>query len=77
MDKTKLTMYHAVEYLLKDLCVELGFCIPLGDSERIKEQDYLEVDSFACEILIAEGMSPEYEVQWRKRVCNRFIEKFG
>ncbi|MCL1036279.1 hypothetical protein L2750_03830 [Shewanella submarina] len=77
MDKTKLTMCRAVEYLLKDLCVEWGFCIPTSDAERIKAKEFIEADSFACEVLSAEGMNPEYEVQWRKKIRNRFIEQFG
>lgn len=35
VDKSKLTMYEAVEFLLHDLCVNWGFCIPPLDAEKI------------------------------------------
>lgn len=66
-----------IEYLLKDLCVEWGFCIPPVDAERIAGMNKLEADEFACLVLDAEGMKPEYEKQWRFKIRNKFIEKFG
>jgi hypothetical protein len=66
-----------IEHLLNDLCIDLGFCIPPEDIKRITEAGSWEADNFACQVLIAEGMNPEYEKQWRSRIRNKFVEKFG
>ena len=46
-------------------------------ARRISELPYLEAEDFANQILIAEGMNPEYEKQWKRKISNKFIEKFG
>jgi hypothetical protein len=66
-----------LEYLLYDLCVDLGFCISQNDAERIASATTLEADEFACLVIEAEGMNPEYEKQWRRKIREKFIEKFG
>ena len=66
-----------IEYFLHDLFVDCGFCISPQYAERISEADYWEADDFACQVLAAEGMNPEYEKQWRCKIRNRFAEKFG
>jgi len=66
-----------IECLLHDLCVDWGFCIPPQEAERIAELPFLEAEDFACQVLIAEGMNPEYEKQWKRKIRNKFIEKFG
>ena len=38
-----------------------------ADAERIAKSQHLTADQFATEVLIAEGMRPGYEKQWRKR----------
>lgn len=70
-------MKKELEYLLYDLCVDLGFCIPPNDAERIASTTALEADEFACLVIEAEGMNPEYEKQWRRKIREKFIEKFG
>lgn len=70
-------MNKEIKYLLKDLCVEWGFCIPSVDAEKIANMQKLEADEFACLVLEAEGMKPEYEKQWRRKIRDIFIEKFG
>ncbi len=77
VDKSKLTMYEAVEFLLHDLCVNWGFCIPPNDAENIKESENLDADDFACKVLIAEGMDYDYEKEWRSKIRNEFIRHFG
>ena len=63
--------------LLYWLCVEWGFCIPPEDHNRIVHSHHLRADDFAIEVLRAEGMNPEYEVEWRHRIRDQFIERFG
>jgi len=52
---------NKLEYLLHDLCVELGICISPTDSERIINLEELKADQFVCEVLSSEGMNPELE----------------
>lgn len=70
-------MRSKIKYLLNDLCVDLGFCIPPKDAKRIVESKQLEADDFACQILVAEGMNPEYEIQWRRKIREKFIKQLG
>ncbi len=65
-------MQTKIEYLLNDLCLDWGFCIPPEEAKRIAESKQLEADDFACQVLIAEGMNPEYEIQWRRRIREKF-----
>ena len=57
--------------------MQWGFCIPPADQERIIAQDAWEADAFAAAVLEAEGMVPEYEKKWRRRIASKFIEQFG
>ena len=66
-----------MERLLYELCVDWGFCIPPEVSRRLSELPYLEAKDFANQILIAEGMNPEYEKQWKRKISNKFIAGFG
>jgi hypothetical protein len=63
--------------LLRDLCVELGFCIPPSDIERIATVQHLTAEEFADEVLRAEGFNPDYEEKWRRNIRQRFIDRFG
>ena len=66
-----------LQYLLDDLCVEWGFCIPSDDAARIAASNILDADEFAVAVLRAEGMVPEYEKKWRHLIKERFKERFG
>jgi len=77
MDKSKLTMFAAIEYFLNDICVDWGFCIPPKEAKKIMAEEHLEADEFACKILVAEQMNPEYEKQWRRKIGKRFMDQFG
>lgn len=66
-----------LSHLLGKLCVEWGFCIAPVDAERIARSKHLTADQFATDVLIAEGMQPEKEKQWRKKIRDRFIVVFG
>lgn len=70
-------MEKAIEKLLNDLCTEWGFCINPEHAKNLKNSRRLESDEFACAVLKAEGMDSELEVEWRRKIRNRFIERFG
>lgn len=63
--------------LLDVLCVDLGFCIPPADAERIALSRHIEATDFAREVLKAEGFVPEYEKRSMRVIKGRFIERFG
>ena len=68
-------MHNKVENLLNKLCAEWGFCIPRAEQEKIIEHKNIKPEEFACAILEAEGMNPEYETKWRKKIKSKFIEE--
>lgn len=72
-----MKLNNEVEYLLYDLCVEWGFCIPPEDAKRIAQSANLNAEDFACQVLEAEGMNPEYEKQWKRKISNKFIAQIG
>lgn len=70
-------MSYKIEQLLDSLCLDLGFCIPPDDKKRIIDVKDWKADDFACQVIKAEGMNPDYEKQWRKKISIRFIEHLG
>ncbi len=69
-------LYQDISGLLQWLCIEWGFCIPKTDFERIANRQYIEADAFAREVLLSEGMNPETEIKWLRRIKQRFIDEF-
>ena len=49
---------HQVRCLLDELCIDLGFCLPPSDIERLMEDHPLDARNFADEVFRAEGMDP-------------------
>ena len=70
-------MEREINYLLYDLCVKWGFCIPPKNAEEISHKAQFSAIEFANEVISAEGMNPEYEQQWVKKISERFRERFG
>jgi hypothetical protein len=70
-------MEKELMYLLYDLCVIWGFCIPQTDFERIAKLDKLNAKEFAQQVLTAEGMDSPEENEWQPKIAERFIERFG
>ena len=66
---------NKIEPLLYKLCTEWGFCIPQSESEKIIKQENIDPEEFAIAVLEAEGMNPEYEPKWMKKIKNKFIEE--
>ena len=63
--------------LLGWLCVEWGFCIPFDDAERIAASTHLDADSFAAEVLKADGVGMEMIARWKPMIAARFAEHFS
>lgn len=70
-------MERELQYLLADLCVKWGFCIPVDDINRISKMDYYYAEDFAMDVIEAEGMDIQTNTRWIKLISERFIERFG
>ena len=70
-------MERELSYLLYDLCVTWGFCIPPDRAEEISKMSHWNAKGFAISVVEAEGMNPEYEQQWVRRIAEKFGERFG
>lgn len=70
-------MERELNYLLADLCVKWGFCIPPNDWENISKAKAYTKEQFATDVVVAEGMTPEYDSLWVKKIAERFRERFG
>ena len=46
--------------LLNDLCVELGFCLPLNDIERLVSSPPEDAVTFTDAVFAAEGLRPDW-----------------
>lgn len=62
---------------LDKLITEWGLIIPPGDYEKIVSQDGFVADEFADELLLIQGLIPEYEVEKKRKLRNLFIVQFG
>ena len=70
-------MDKAIEKFLNILCVEWGFCLSPSSVNELKESEYFEASEFAEAVLKAEGMNPETEIEWKRKIKNKFVEVFG
>lgn len=68
-------MERELKYLLYDLCVKWGFCIPPDKQDKISKKEYYQAIEFAQEVVKAEGM--EGYNRWVNRIAERFKERFG
>eukprot|EP01041_Mallomonas_annulata_P033321 gene33321-55925_t len=64
-------------YLLNDLCIIWGFCIPLDDLERIVQSKEYTSQKFAEDVLKAEEMDSSSDDLWFIKISQKFIERFG
>jgi hypothetical protein len=76
-NKNTPPMEREINYLLYDLCVYWGFCIPPIDADVISTTKHWSAKDFATAVVVAEGMDPECEYSWVKKISNRFCERFG
>jgi hypothetical protein len=61
----------AVQQLLDELCVKLGFCLPPDTQRRLRESPPLDVDSFTDAVFEAEGLDPVLDGRLRGQVRER------
>jgi hypothetical protein len=68
-------MERELIYLLADLCVKWGFCIPSDNLEQISKMDYYQANDFAMDVIQADGM--DGYSRWKNKIAERFKERFG
>jgi hypothetical protein len=61
----------AVQQLLDELCVGLGFCLPPDEQRRLRESPPLDVDSFTDAVFEAEGLDAGLDGRLRRQVRER------
>ena len=67
-----------VEYLLTQLCVDLGFCLPPVIQKKFQEMPPADIDSFTDAVIVAEGLDPEYiDPRLRSQVRQLVAESFA
>lgn len=47
-----------IQWLLEDVCVRLGFCLPPNEQIRLEQDPPKDVDAFTDAIFVAEGLDP-------------------
>ena len=70
-------MANTTEELLNFLCVEWGFCLDPETTNALKDTQNMQAEEFACAVLKAEGLNSEMEIEWKRKIRNKFIEYFG
>jgi len=70
-------MERELSYLLYDLCVIWGFCIPTVRAKEMCKMGRWGAKEFAISVVEAEGMNPECEEEWVRRIAEKFRERFG
>lgn len=71
------TMSEALDFLLYDICVELGFCVPPQEHTRICATEFWDADAFTAEVFRLEGMDPDEHLTWKRQIHKRFTDMFG
>ena len=65
------------ESLLSKLCVELGFCLPPENENRLIENPPKTIDDFTDAVFRAEGLNPQYaERHLYRQVRDKVAEAF-
>ena len=78
MDKTMKTPLRSqqIAYLLDELCVELGFCLPPDERARLQNKPPEDIDAFTDDVFRAEGLEPMADRQLRRQVRAKVAECF-
>jgi hypothetical protein len=74
---TEKTFESELPWLLDELCVELGFCLPAAECESLMNSPPRDVDAFADAVLAAEGIDPSLNKQLRRAVRSKIERRVG
>ena len=71
------TIPEALDFLLYDICVELGFCLPPADNARICAKESWDAERFTQEVFRVEGLDPDQHLTLKRQIHKRFTDMFG
>jgi hypothetical protein len=62
------TSSQAIQRLLDELCVDLGFCLPPWEQTKLSNSPPPSIDAFADAVFLAEGLAPHLADKqlWKK-----------
>ena len=75
--KRKARLRDDLDLLLNDICSQWGFCQRVDTDDLIGSQGELTAAEFASRVLTTEGLHPEYDVEWRRRLEVAFRDRYG
>ncbi|WP_315715328.1 MULTISPECIES: hypothetical protein [unclassified Bradyrhizobium] len=73
--ETDAALRKRLDWLLRDLCVDWGFCSRLTADDLMLDGQPPSPQAFAAAVLRAEGMNAEYEPDWRRRIEQMFVAR--
>lgn len=76
-NKRRTELKDDLGLFMADLCTEWGFCNALTPEDLVRVGHTLTASEFADAVLRAEGMNPEYELNWRRRITRLFTDRYG
>lgn len=71
------TAAQDLDFLLGELCGQLGFCNRLTGADLLGEHGTITDRLFADLVLTAEGMNPLFEDKWHQQFSRLFRDRFG
>jgi hypothetical protein len=71
------TFESELPWLLDELCIELGFCLPAAEYETLMNSPPRDVDAFTDAVLAAEGLDPSLNKQLRRAVRSKIERRVG
>jgi hypothetical protein len=74
---TEKTFESELPWLLDELCIELGYCLPPAAYEALMNDPPRDVDAFADAVLAAEGLDPSLNKQLRRAVRSKIERRVG
>ena len=69
-------MKSKIEWLMEDLCVKFGFCLPLTERDRLISSPPQSIDSFTDGVFVAEGLDPQFDDKDLRRVVRNRVRKY-
>ena len=71
------TQKERVEWLLNDLCVQLGYSMAVRQPEKFESLVAEGPESFADAVLVIEGLDPQVEKHLRQAVRSFVAQRFA
>jgi hypothetical protein len=64
-----------IAFLIEELCVDLGFCLPPEAQARIQEKPETDIDLFTDAVIRAEGLDPQVDISLNLRRVRAVVVK--